>query len=389
MAVSALRRAAGAFAAGAPAPVFAATGPGARNGTEDLSLRPELRLMVSPRHASILLVAGTIPDGCVDALSRIHDQLPHPRATLAWRYGSDEAARAGADEGAVTKASDPVPALLGLHRSLLEGRHASESSLLPDEPPSPWRGKGPFGQGGEGMMGGRPYGRPMAMTADDLRDGLALDRLELTLGPFFPPFPPGLALEIALQGDVVQAATVVRAPFPQPLPTVLGRVLREPVPRAELEEARARLLLRRAARTLRVAGAEALGTRALGLSVASRPRSRGVRRLRSMLRRGGSLAALEGVGERSGFDVGGRLRSWIGSAERALDRAADTRATEDGVGPVASAADLGPPFEGDPEPEEALGRLPGLLPGLEWGEAALVIASLPLAPFGAAGGGDE
>lgn len=52
-------------------------------------------------------------------------------------------------------------------------------------------------------MGGVPYGRPMAMTADD-RDGLALDSLTFTAGPFLCGFPNGLQATVTLQGGVVQ-----------------------------------------------------------------------------------------------------------------------------------------------------------------------------------------
>lgn len=242
-------------------------------------------------------------------------------------------------------------------------------------------------------MGGRPYGRPMAMTDDDLRDGLALDRLELAVGPFFPPFPPGLVLEIALQGDVVQTAAVVRRPFAQPAPEVFRRALRELVPVSELEAARAGRLLRRVARMLRVAGAGALADRALFLTVTTRARPAGgpvgprtratpgeVRRLRVLLRCGGSLAALGGVGGRSGADVGARLGSWIDGAERALERAADARGSGASTGTARSLRALAVPFDGEPDPDEALGLLPELLPGLEWGEAVVLVASLRLAP---------
>src|SRR3546814_18792006 len=65
------------------------------------------------------------------------------------------------------------------------------------------------------MMGGKPYGRPMAMTDEDLRDGLALDAYTACFGPFLSVLPPGLLLELTLQGDVIQSAKVLRAPFAQ------------------------------------------------------------------------------------------------------------------------------------------------------------------------------
>lgn len=55
-------------------------------------------------------------------------------------------------------------------------------------------------------MSGPVRGLPMAGTAPD-RDGLALDELHVTLGPVLPAWPHGLRLRVALQGDLVTAAT--------------------------------------------------------------------------------------------------------------------------------------------------------------------------------------
>jgi len=250
-------RALGQFAAAAPVAVFPAVGPGLRSHVEDLALRAEVELVETPRHANVLLVAGTIPAEHREALARVHDQLPNPRATLRW------GAEAGRDEGGP---GDPVPRLVALGRELLLGERPSEAPLLADEPPHPWRGRGDHGQGGEGMMGGTPYGRPMAMTGDDLRDGLALDRLEFTIGPFFPHLPPGLVLRLVLQGDVVQETEVVSGPYPQPPASPLRRI----------------------SRLLRATGAPSLAERALRLAVAEpEPAARQVaafsRRLRQAL----------------------------------------------------------------------------------------------------------
>ncbi len=346
---SAVRRLAVRLASSAPVPVFAAVGAGARDRVEALALRSELRRVGSPRHAAVLLVAGSVPRRSGPALDRVHDQLAHPRATLRWgaevpaaalRRGDDGR---GAEEASVAADADPVPALVTLHRALLRGERASEEPRLPDEPPAPWRGRGEHGQGGEGMMGGVPYGRPMARTADDLRDGLALDRLTFTAGPFFPPLPPGLVLRVALQGDVIQSAEVVEPPFPQ----------------SEPDADRARRYLHRAARLLRVAGAGAAAERAIRLAIAPDLSVGGVRRLRDLLRRGGTLRALPPAEETAGVDVRARLRGWLDAAERGRG------AGEEGPG------------------DDELARLPDLLPGLEWGDAMLLVAALDPVPDGA------
>ncbi|MBW3602419.1 MAG: hypothetical protein KY434_06960, partial [Actinobacteria bacterium] len=202
MAVGLLARAAGR----ARVPVFPVVGAGAARAVQDLRLRPEVELVSTPRHATVLLVAGQVPRSLSRPLAQVHDQVPHPRATVRWTgsgSGPDRVVPAGAT--VVAADGDVVAAIASCHRGLLSGDRPSEEDMRPAEPPNEWRGVGPHGQGGEGMMGGTPYGRPMPMTADD-RDGLALDQLSVRVGPLLPALPPGLALDVRLQGDVVQRA---------------------------------------------------------------------------------------------------------------------------------------------------------------------------------------
>lgn len=61
---------------------FPLVGRGARRHVRDLLGRDEIDLVASPRHATVLLMAGQIPvawDGFTD---RVHDQLPHPRIVV-------------------------------------------------------------------------------------------------------------------------------------------------------------------------------------------------------------------------------------------------------------------------------------------------------------------
>ncbi|WP_296763239.1 hypothetical protein [Sediminimonas sp.] len=256
--------------------------------------RSGLRRALTPRDAGILLVAGDMPGDAAEALGRVHDQLPHPRATLRWTV-SHETADAVADR------------IVASWRDL---GAIDEADLLPDQPPNEWKGVGPHGQGGKGMMGGTPYGRPMAMTGEDIRDGLQLDRYTARIGPFAPMLPPGLVLEVTLQGDVIVAATVQHPPFAQPVDADAPELC--------------------AARMLTILGLDGPARRAI------HGRRPGGIWVRGAVPRG--LGGIEGAG-----DARDRLAAFLGG-----DRAAVT------------APDLSE-----------------LLPGLEWSEAMLVMASLP------------
>ena len=67
-----------------------------------------------------------------------------------------------------------------------------------------------------------PGGYPLAMGDDD-RDGLEMDVLNRTLGPFLPEWDPRLLLHVVLAGDTVRSATVeiVAAPAVDPAAPVL------------------------------------------------------------------------------------------------------------------------------------------------------------------------
>jgi hypothetical protein len=418
VAVGLLRR----LAACAPVPVFPAISAGARDLVQDLQVLPEIDLVSTPRHATVLLVAGWIPSALARPLAQVHDQVPAPRATVWWM--SEPAPHVRTLELppiTVTASDDVASAIMQAHRALLAGERRTEPTLLPHEPPAPWKGVGPYGQGGEGMMGGKPYGRPMPMTHPD-RDGLELDQLSLTIGPFFPPFPPGLALDVALQGDVVQKAVPAVNPFVDGMQRQTGSIftaaLRTEVPLAEVELARARHHLRWVAHALRVQGLPALAARVVGLSQRlGRTSVPAVRRLRWLLSLNPLLrSALRGVGviDRDRLDTIGS-----GPVARAAGLARDVRLDD----PVY--ADLGfqavTHHDGDcwarllqrlAEAEQALelarigersmlrrdrvespwgeqsasgssaasllALLPALLAGIEWGDAVTAVVSLDL-----------
>lgn len=258
-------------AAAAPVPVFAVSGLGARETTQHLSLGTAVKLVDTPRRASILFVAGFVPDSLTVPLARIHDSMAHPRATVLASGAQLPQALAGQLRDAVATTRQPEVALIAAYQDLLAGRRASEPAILPDVDPAPWRGLGPYGQGGTGMTGGVPYGRPMAELAPD-PDGLQLDVLPVAVGPLFARFPVGLVVDVRWAGDLVLDATISNAldgrstvPIGRGLEPFI-RALSQPVSVTELELARAREHLRSIADSLTTHGLRALGVRALRLA---------------------------------------------------------------------------------------------------------------------------
>ena len=321
-----------ALAAAAPIPVFPVTGSGARHEVSALRLRPELEVVDTPRHAGVLLVAGTFRPGEVPGLAAVHDQISPPRATVRWGEAMDDLVVSRQLSG---DADMVVAAITALGREVSEEPGRSEPPLLPDVDPVEWRGVGPYGHGGKGMTGGTPFGRPLAERAPD-RDGVELDQLPLTVGPWAGPLPPGLAIDLKLQGDIIQEAEI-REPVMEPsLPGLFAEALGSPQRVADLELARASHHLFWLGEALRVHGLQALGLRAIRLALGVAPGSeRSVRRLLTMVRRSAIFSlALERVGA-----IPDSGPSGLGPVDRARGRADDARVGEAaydelGFGPI-------------------------------------------------------
>lgn len=403
------------LAADAPVPVFPVVGHAGEAALEALYLAPGVTLTASPRHARALAVLGTVDTRDRNALKRVHDQVPAPRITL-W-YG-DTAIPEELRSSAI-KASAPEE-LAGrarkAYRTLVSGEHAGDVNLCQDEPPAPWKGLGD-GHGGEGMMGGKPYGRPMAMPEDDLRDGLQLDPLDFTLGPFSALLPPGMAARIKLHGDVIAGFEIVSRPYPRTLPAIFYQAQHRPVPIAELELARAADHLRRLSLAMQVNGLKAYATRLRQFAADLRPdqplgeladrapwrtlfraagANKGIVAAHSSARLRGPAARAAGLEEDArtqdstyaslGFEpvvqqtgtCGARWKQWLDEADQALKLAlaADrNQAMSSPSHPVESP--LGPLATSEP-PVDCSDLLAPLLVGLEWSEAISVIASLDL-----------
>lgn len=301
-----------------PVEVFVAAGSDRWHDVQALRAHELVRLVPTPRHATVLLVAGTILEPARESLDRVHDQLPHPRVVVTW----DEIA-------VVDDVVDAVASeIVGRADRVMADPSTSSPARLPDEEPNEWRGVGPFGQGGEGMMGGTPYGRAMAMTADD-RDGLSLDRLELRLGPFLGQLPGGLVADVALQGEVIQAiefACAGSAPF------VTGD---RAVPVAR------RLLWLSHALHVQGLDAFAVGAARLARRSACLGDDSGLARdfasLRRRLRWTGLRSALRSVGDRDGLDTWARWSARLDGISAGLDGADSRLAPADGSMPITAA----------------------------------------------------
>lgn len=409
------------LATGAPVPVFVLSGVGGRKLGHRLALDEAVEVVDSPRAAQVLVIVGRLPEALWAAARQVHDQLPPTRSTVVW---AEEPCPALPEATFVALHDDPIPVV-----TLSSG---GEGHILADEDPNQWRGIGPYGQGGKGMTGGTPYGRPLTGRAED-RDGLQLDQLAVTVGPFFPPMPPGLVMHIKLQGDVVQEAIVGDNPFVgaegAPGSSVGGgemglfeRALTEPVAVADLELARARHHLWWLGDALHVQGLTALGERAWRLAARLALGDReAVGRLTSAVRRSqvlrwsvdgvapidGSVLAGKGLGpvaraagcaedarqldpayqaigfdlvvqNSAGADCADRWRQRLVEIDQALDlarRAGDSLTTPVGV----VEAPRGTVSIGGRAPASALVDLvDDLVKGLEWGDAVAAIGSLDL-----------
>jgi hypothetical protein len=409
------------LAAGTPVRCFPLVGAGAGEIAPWLRLDPELAIVDSPRAADVLLVLGGLDDEMLPAAAAVHDAIPPPRGVVTWSLGGERPASWPLrDDVRVEEPAQITAACRRLRDDLLGGRRASSPDILTDVDPAPWRGVGPFGQGGAGMTGGVPYGRPLAGRAND-RDGLKLDQILVRVGPFLPPFPPGLMLDVKIQGDVIQDVSIpaAAAGFAAGTTDLFTAALTQPVPVAGLELARARHHLAWLAEALRVSGLESYGRRVLRLAQTVRPdAAQPVDDLSRWLRRnlslrwgtrgvgmvsasqaaalpGGPVARASGVErdarsldpayQRLGFaplvlqegDALARWRLRLAEAQQALalaQRAGGSLTTSSG-----SVEGPGGPIGGDRSASAALvALLPDLLVGMEWGDAVTTVVSLDI-----------
>ena len=412
----------GRLAAKSTPSVFIAAGMGAAEAVAQLEASGEIHRVDSPAAATVLLMVGGIPPALERSVAAVHDGMPHPRGTVHLPLGFDHGSLPTSPHALVAgSAEDALAVIRDVFAQLMSGRRASDPPLLPDVEPSPWRGVGPYGQGGSGMTGGTPYGRPLAELAAD-RDGLRLDVLPLRIGPLFAPLGTGVTLEATMAGDVVVEALLADSPFAgldaTGPPSIFQRALSMQVPIAKLEIARARDHLRWVATSLAVMGLSALAMGALRLAAEPVPDARRVAALSRRLRalripslpwaERGPLAsdAVHGLalgpvsrasGEiddaradepayrRLGFEpligtAGDAAERWtlrLREAAASLDLARRAGATEAwGSGVVECPRGRLTPTSAPFGRIQAL--VPSLLEGLEWGDAVVSLVSLDI-----------
>ena len=288
------------LAGAASIPVFCVVGEGGRQAGRMVHLATRLRSVNSPRHAVILLLIGSFAPTMGQAIRRIHDQLPAPRGVMLWNSPNGADYLSGAPFHKSTDTTVPIKAIENLYHDLVTEREQSSPLFGPTENPVVWQGKGDHGQGGKGMMGGKPYGRAMAMTDDDLRDGLQLGKTKMDLGPFLPWLAPGLTLSLTLQGDVIQQLTCRPADFTVvDIDEVFIRAATQPTSLADIELARTRHQLRAVADLLFLLELDDFGRQALSLAEQAKagqvePVQKLIRRLRCT---GLFLWSLRGLGK--------------------------------------------------------------------------------------------
>ncbi|WP_433871239.1 hypothetical protein [Saccharopolyspora sp. CA-218241] len=313
------------FAAGAPHVfvVEVAGGAAVRWAVEDLVVSRGWVTALSPADADLVVLAGPGDSVPAEAIELVWGQVPAPRVRVVVD-----------DPGAVPDVLSDAVARLAVGGEALSGAQQGTGHQHDDHDDHGTDHGGGHG-GGHDHHGGVVAGLAMAERAPD-RDGLALDRLHVVLGPVLVDWPAGLVLELALQGDVVQEAAA-RRDAGSPVPDVDPRVV----------------LLDALARLLAVAGwpDAVLRARRLRAAVlAGVVDDARLRRFTRRVRRSRTLRWLtSGIGEIGGGDVTARWVAWLDEIEG--HRTA-------------------------PRHARALDVLPGLVRGHELGAVRLIVASL-------------
>ena len=159
----------------------------------------------SPADADVLAVCGTPTGDEIDAVELLWHQLPGPRARVDIAVNGHVASTLAEAASTLDDAATQT-ALAGAADAAAPGRHHEDMSSEAADHGDMDHGDmdhGDMDHGGMDMSG--PAGIPLAMGADDDRDGLEMDAFHLVLGGGLPGWPAGLVLRATLHGDVVTA----------------------------------------------------------------------------------------------------------------------------------------------------------------------------------------
>ncbi|WP_278237373.1 hypothetical protein [Isoptericola sp. AK164] len=304
--------------------VVAPDGAALARQVESVLLRRGWPPATSPADTDLLVVAGAPGPELAAAVEVLWAQVPAPRASARLTAGDDvgvaldgaaealqawdaQRTRAGAADGDPWLGRGPEPEEgHGGHEGHEGGHEGHEGGHEGHE------GHDEGGHGGHGSM--LVAGLPMASSAPD-RDGLELETLSLTLGPWMPGAPDGLLVQAAMQGDVLTELHVRWADTgPGPLPERPVRALDA------------------ICRVLTLSGPERLLGRARRVRdavVQHQPSGAdGAVRLGRDLRRSRTLAwSLRGIPAPGGGDVLDRLVAWCDVLDGAAPPAAADPAT--------------------------------------------------------------
>jgi hypothetical protein len=313
---------------------------------------------VSPADADVLVVAGTPGPAMAAVVDRVWAQMPEPRVRVDVEKVVDVPR---ALDGAASRLADRGPG----------DEPAEDRTDAHGEGASPPGDSGGHEHGGQDhgghdhgghQHGGHdhgsmemPGGLPMADLGED-RDGLALDRLHVALGPLLPDWPAGLVLRVVLQGDVIQEAEA------EVLDGGGGGSSRGGVPAAEDPRRVAARHLDGLARFLGVAGWADPAARA--------------RRLRDDLLGGAEPAAVRGqVHALTARVRRSRTLRWLVRGIPAGERDVAARLA-DRLDALDAAADGTPPAHSEPSRPPDLAALARAVVGAEFAAARLVVAAV-------------
>lgn len=340
---------------------------------------------VSPADTDILVVCGPVSDGFAPLVDEVWRAVPAPRVLVG-----------------VDAPTDTVPALAAARRGLadadlqrVEAARTTERQQRGD--PSPGRGDDP-GPGHEHGGGELVSGLPMAGRAPD-RDGLRLDELHRRLGPVLADWPAGLVVDVVVHGDVIHSASAHAMPpvgwqgsfWTEPWRRAAAG---EPVTVGQAARWRAAAHLDSLGRFLGVAGwadAAVAARRLRDDLLAGTPGERLWRRAERVVRRvsrsrtlrwstrglgvltsaDAAATGTSGMALSVGEDVTARYQRWLAEMSEDMRRLGERA-------PLPAGADgpRGRLTGGPPSSAALVAALPGLLAGVEFAGARLIVASV-------------